>query len=85
MKDIEFIFDEKCLEAFNLLKKALISAPIMQPPNWNQPFEIICDTSDFAVGVVLGQQKDKRLHVIYYASRTLDATQLNYATTRRNS
>ena len=53
MKDIEFTFDKKCLEAFNLLKKALISAPIMQPPNWNQPFDIMCDASDFAVGVVL--------------------------------
>ena len=40
MKDAEFIFDEKCLEAFQTLKKALISAPIMQTPDWNGPFEI---------------------------------------------
>ncbi|XP_050888721.1 uncharacterized protein LOC127093866 [Lathyrus oleraceus] len=80
MKDIEFIFDEKCIEAFNLLKQALISAPIMQPPDWDQPFEIMCDASDYAVGAVLWQRKDKKLHVIYYASRTLDAAQLNYAT-----
>lgn len=77
MKDVKFIFGEKCLDAFNLLKKALISAPIMQPPDWKQPFEIMCDASDFVVGTVLRQRKDKRLHVIYYASRTLDATQLN--------
>ena len=83
MKDVEFTFDEKCLEVFNILKKALISAPIMQPPSWNQPFEIMCDASDFVVGDVLGQWKDKRLHVIYYASRTLDAAQLNYATTEK--
>ena len=83
MKDIEFIFGEKCLEPFNLLKKVLIFAPIMQLLDWNQPFEIMCDTSDFTVGVVLGHRKDKRLHVIYYASKTLDATQLNYATTAK--
>ena len=53
-------------------KKALISAPIMQPPDWNEPFEIMCDASDYAVGAILGQRKDKKLHVIYYASKTLD-------------
>ena len=83
MKDVEFIFDEKCIEAFNLLKQALISAPIMQPPDWTQPFEIMCDASDYVVGDVLGQRKDKKLHVICYASRTLDAAQLNYATTEK--
>jgi hypothetical protein len=83
MKDAEFIFDEQCLESFQLLKRALISAPIMQPPDWNQPFEIMCDASDYAVGAVLGQRKDKKLHAIYYASRTLDEAQINYATTEK--
>jgi hypothetical protein len=83
MKDIEFIFDEKCIKAFNQLKQALISAPILQTPDWTKPFEIMCDASDFAIGAVLGQRKDKKLHVIYYASRTLDAAQLNYTTTEK--
>jgi hypothetical protein len=83
MKDAEFIFDNKCLEAFQTLKQALISAPIMQTPDWNEPFEIMCDASDYAVGAVLGQRKDKKLHVIYYASRTLDEAQMNYATTEK--
>ena len=43
----------------------------------------MCDASDFAIGAVLGQRKDKKLHVIYYASRTLDAAQLNYTTTKK--
>lgn len=43
----------------------------------------MCDASDFAIGAVLGQRKDKILHVIYYASRTLDAAQLNYTTTEK--
>lgn len=80
MKDVEFIFNEKFLESFNLLKHALIFAPIMQSPDWSQPFEIICDSSDYDVGAVLGQHKDSKLHVIYYASRTLDTAQMNYAT-----
>ena len=83
MKDAEFIFDEQCLESFQLLKRAFISAPIMQPPDWSQPFEIMCDASDCAVGAVLGQRKDKKLHAIYYASRTLDEAQINYATTEK--
>ena len=43
----------------------------------------MCDASDFAVGAVLGQRKDKRLHAVYYASRTLDKAQRNYATTEK--
>ena len=43
----------------------------MQPPDWNLPFEIMCDASDYAVGVVLGQRVDKKLNVIHYASKTL--------------
>lgn len=55
----------------------------MQTPDWNEPFEIMCDASDYTVGAVLGQRKDKKLHVIYYASRTLDEAQMNYATTEK--
>ena len=43
----------------------------------------MCDASDYAVGAVLGQRKDKKLHAIYYASRTLDPAQMNYATTEK--
>ena len=60
-----------------ILKKALISAPIIQPPNWSLPFEIMCDASDYAVGVVLGQTKDKKHHAISNASKTLSGSQLN--------
>jgi hypothetical protein len=70
-KDVPFEFDEACLKAFETLKKALTSAPIIQPPDWSLSFEIMCDASDFVVGVVLGQCKDKKHHVIAYASKTL--------------
>ena len=76
-------FGDDCLEAFETLKKALISAPIVQPPDWNLPFEIMCDASDYDVGAVLGQRVDKKLNVIHYASKTLDNAQRNYATTEK--
>ena len=73
-----------CLGAFETHKKALISAPIVQPPDWNLPFEIMCDAaSDYAVGVVLGQRVDKKLNVIHYASETQDSAQRNYDTTEK--
>jgi hypothetical protein len=52
-KDATFVFTEECLQSFHTLKKALISAPIIQPPDWHLPFEIMCDTSDYVVGAVL--------------------------------
>ncbi|XP_062100770.1 uncharacterized protein LOC133806691 [Humulus lupulus] len=79
-KDVKFEFNEKCLVAFNLLKESLTTASIIQPPNWELPFELMCDASDYAVGAVLGQRVDKLPHVIYYASRTLNDAQLNYST-----
>jgi hypothetical protein len=82
-KDAPFEFDDECLDAFHILKKALISAPIIQPPDWSLPFEIMCDASDYAVGAVLGQTKDRKLHAIAYASKTLSRPQLNYATTEK--
>jgi hypothetical protein len=57
-KDVAFDFDEKCLAEFRTLEGALVSAPIIQPRDWSQPFEIMCDASDYAVGVVLGQRKE---------------------------
>ncbi|KAM6592929.1 hypothetical protein CsatA_000632 [Cannabis sativa] len=72
-----------CPYAFQILKDKLISAPIVTTPNWELPFEIMCDASDYAIGAVLGQRVDKVFRTIYYASRTLNDAQLNYATTEK--
>ena len=82
-KDGTFEFDDACQEAFEILKKALISAPVLQPPNWEQSFEVMCDASNFAVGAVLGQKKEGKPYVIYYASKLLDDAQINYTTTEK--
>ncbi|KAI3782657.1 hypothetical protein L2E82_12710 [Cichorium intybus] len=82
-KDVEFEFSNACKQSFETLKNLLVSTPIIQPPDWSLPFEIMCDASNHAVGAVLGQKKDKVPHVIYYASKTLDPTQSNYSTTEK--
>ena len=43
----------------------------------------MCDCSDYAVGALLGQRRDKKVYAIYYASHTLDDAQINYATTKK--
>ncbi|KAD4178635.1 hypothetical protein E3N88_27226 [Mikania micrantha] len=82
-KDVEFEFSEECMIAFEFLKEKLVSSPILIAPDWSLPFELMCDASDFAVGAVLGQRKDKHFHPIYYASKTLDDAQENYTTTEK--
>jgi len=80
---VEFDFDDRCKEAFAYLKRAVTTTPIIQAPDWTAPFEFMCDASNYALGVVLAQKIDKLPRVIYYASRTLDATQANYTTTEK--
>ena len=53
-KDVPFIFDDECFNAWEKLKMKLISAPIISALDWPKPFEIMCNTSDFAIGSVLG-------------------------------
>ncbi|KAL1541281.1 hypothetical protein AAHA92_25524 [Salvia divinorum] len=81
--EVEFNFDEKCKEAFQLLKDRLILEPIIRSPNWNYPFEVMCDASDYAVRAVLGQKIDGKSYVIFYASKTLNQAQKNYNTTEK--
>jgi hypothetical protein len=78
-KDAPFIFTEECLQSFHTLKKAVISALVIQPPDWHLPFQIMCDASDYAIGAMLDQSKDKKHYAISYASKTLTGPQLNYA------
>lgn len=58
-KDAPFILSLECIEAFQTLKKKITEAPILVAPDWDLPFELMCDASDFAVGAVLGQCKTK--------------------------
>ncbi|XP_057483886.1 uncharacterized protein LOC130770422 [Actinidia eriantha] len=82
-KDAPFEWTGACEAAFSKLKIMLTSPPIMLPPDWSIPFELMCDASDYAIGAVLGQRREKKPSVIYYASRTLSDAQLNYTTTEK--
>ncbi|GKE86723.1 reverse transcriptase domain-containing protein, partial [Tanacetum coccineum] len=79
-KETPFIFSTECQEAFKTLKKKLTEAPILVALDWDLPFEIMCDASDFAVGAVLGQRKTKHFQPIHYASKTMTEAQTHYTT-----
>ncbi|XP_073309913.1 uncharacterized protein [Primulina huaijiensis] len=83
IKDVCFDFSDECVQAFQVLKEKLITVPVMIAPDLGSPFEAMCDASDTALGTVLWQKREKCIHVIYYASMTLSAAQLNYATTEK--
>ncbi|GKA53386.1 reverse transcriptase domain-containing protein [Tanacetum coccineum] len=82
-KETPFIFSKECMEYFEILKTKLTEAPILVAPDWDLPFEIMCDASDFAMGAVLGQRKDKYFWPIHYASKTLSDAQTHYTTTEK--
>ena len=82
-KDCKFCFDESYLKAFGELKEKLVSAPIIISPDWNIPFEVMCDASGVAFGVVLEKRMNKILHPIYYASKDLNETEKNYTVTEQ--
>nr|GEW11976.1 reverse transcriptase domain-containing protein [Tanacetum cinerariifolium] len=82
-KNTSFIFFEDCIKDFQKLKKKLTEAPILIAPNWDLPFELMCDVSDFAIGAVLGQRHDKHFKPIHYASKTMTDAESNYTTTEK--
>nr|GEZ85004.1 reverse transcriptase domain-containing protein [Tanacetum cinerariifolium] len=82
-KNTPFIFIEDCIKDFQMLKKKLTEAPILIAPNWDLPFELMCDASDFSIGAVLGQRHEKHFRPIHYASKTMTDAESNYNTTKK--
>ncbi|GJW45960.1 reverse transcriptase domain-containing protein [Tanacetum coccineum] len=79
-KETSFIFSKECIEAFETLKKKLTETSILVAPDWDLPFEIMCDASNFAVAAVLGKRKTKHFQPIHYASKTMTDAQAHYTT-----
>ncbi|XP_015940047.1 uncharacterized protein LOC107465581 [Arachis duranensis] len=82
-KDVDFEFDSARAEAFEELRRALTTAPIVRGPDWTQSFEIMCDALIHAVGAALAQCDGKLPYIIAYSSKTLDAAQSNYTITEK--
>ena len=75
VKDTNFFWDGRCQERFKELKSHLTTAP-----NWQLPFEVMCDASDFSIRAVLRKREERKPYVVYYASKTLNEAQRNYTT-----
>ena len=80
MQGVSFEFDEQCNQALCTLKEKLVLAPTMVTLDWELPFELMCDASNYTVGAMLGQKNDKVFYAIYYARKTLNEAQIKYAT-----
>ncbi|GKD17068.1 reverse transcriptase domain-containing protein [Tanacetum coccineum] len=83
MKDARFDFSDDCKKAFNILKEKLTTAPIIISSDWNVPFELMRDASDFAVGAIIGQRIDGKFKPIYYVTKALNNAQEHYTTTEK--
>ncbi|RVW68918.1 Retrovirus-related Pol polyprotein from transposon 17.6 [Vitis vinifera] len=84
-KALKLIKQRRFIQDFSKLSRPLceLLAKDAKAPNWQLPFEVMCDASDFAIGAVLGQREDGKPYVIYYASKTLNEAQRNYTTTEK--
>nr|GFA23458.1 reverse transcriptase domain-containing protein [Tanacetum cinerariifolium] len=77
-KNSPFIFSNDCIQVFRTLKEKLTKAPILIALNWDHPFELMCNASDYAVGAVLGQRAENHFRPIHYASKTMTQAETNY-------
>nr|GEV09376.1 reverse transcriptase domain-containing protein [Tanacetum cinerariifolium] len=82
-KETPFVFSKDCIDAFKTLIKKLTEALILVVLDWNLPFKLMCDASDFAIGAVIGQRKTKHFHPIHYASKIMTESQIHYTTTEK--
>ncbi|GJT48341.1 reverse transcriptase domain-containing protein, partial [Tanacetum coccineum] len=83
IKGIRSFLGHECIQAFQTLKKKLTEAPILIAPDWDQPFELMCDVSDYAIGAVLGQRIEKHFRPIHYAIKIMTEAESNYTTTEK--
>jgi len=79
----KFVWDEQCEEAFNQLKRALTSSPILSLPREEGELVLDTDASNFGIGAVLSQRQDGVEKVISYFSRVFNRAERNYCVTRR--
>ncbi|GJW84881.1 Orf y [Tanacetum coccineum] len=76
---------DECIKSLDILWDKLITTPVIIAPNWDLDFELMCDTSDFAVGAVLGQQIEKKFRPIYYSMVYNDHSALKYLFSKQDA
>ena len=82
-KNVPFVLSDSCQNAFDTLKRALVSAPILAFPDFKLPFYLYVDASLEGIGITLGQIQDKKEVVIAYGGRKLTGPERNYSATER--
>lgn len=83
-KGVPFDFGEDQLAAFNTLKQALISAPVLATPDPHKPYVLYTDASNHAIGAVLCQRDDAhKIHPVWFYSHTLNTAQRSYSAPER--
>lgn len=82
-KNVEFVWSDVAQSAFDQLKKALTSAPILASPEFGKPFVLTTDASKFALGAILSQVQEGVERVIRYASRSMNPAERNYSVTEK--
>ena len=84
-KNVPFVWTVACAEAFDKLKRALVSAPILAYPNFREPFLLFVDASSTGIGFTLAQIQNGKEVVIAYNGRGLNQAEQNYSTTEREA
>jgi hypothetical protein len=82
-KEIEFKWDDECQISFEILKQKLSTTSVLRGPNWSLPFHICTNSSDTALGVVLGQRENQIPYAIYFISKNLSPAEVNYTITEK--
>lgn len=82
-KNKPFVWDDDCERAFRMIKERLISAPVLSCPNFELPFTIQTDASDFGLGAVLSQTHPEGEKVVCYLSRSLTKAERKFSTTEK--
>ena len=84
-KSEKFVWTEPCQEAFDKLKRALVSSPVLAYPDFSKTFHVFTDASNDAIGMTLSQYHENRERVIAYAGRDLNSAEKNYSTTEKEA
>jgi hypothetical protein len=84
-KDVAFVWNQNCQRVFDNLKRALVEAPILVRPDFEEPFCLYVDWSTKGVGAILSQKEGKFEKVVAYASKALTVAQGNFTPWKGNA